>query len=263
VAKIASQAAKPDGLLEVPPERVAGFLAPLPVTSLPGVGPETGAVLQCAGFSRVGELAAADPARLEALLGGWRGQGLARLARGEDLSPVEPWREPVSYSEENTFAADVEDRATVERTIRAHAESVARRLRRDGLRARTVVLKLKLAGRTRKGPRGFPVLTRRATLPAAIDDGEALARAALALLARARPPGRLRLVGVGATGLVAAGAAEQLPLFGEPAAAARRARLNRALDRIRDRFGAGALVRGGLGEVPRAGLSQLRKRGED
>ncbi len=262
VAKLASRAAKPDGLLEVPPERVREFLAPLPVGRLFGVGPVGQARLLAAGFSRVGDVAAADPARLEAALGAF-GQALARLARGEDLSEVDPWREPVSYSEENTFADDVDDRRLLEQTILVHAESVARRLRRDGLRARTVVLKLKLAGRTRRGPRGFPLLTRRATLPAASDDGEAIARAALALLARAQPLGKLRLVGVGATGLVPARAGEQLPLFGEPAEAARRARLNRALDQIHDRFGAGALLRGGLGEAPRAGLSQQIKRGED
>src|SRR5690606_19087034 len=158
------------------------------------------------------------------------------LARGIDTRPVEPEREPVSYSEENTFPEDVSDRERLRAVLLEHAESVARRLRRDGWLARTVVLKVKLARRRAPGPRGYPVLTRRTTLPEPSDDGGALARAASALLERT-PPVPVRLVGVGATNLVAA-AQEQLALFEGAAARARARRLNRALDEIAERFGA-------------------------
>jgi len=259
VAKIASDVAKPDGVVEVPPEAVREFLAPLPVGRIWGIGPVAQARLEAAGIPSVGALAAADPARLEALLGAW-GLAAARLARGEDLREVEPWREPVSYSEENTFAEDVAEREVLERTLLAHAEAVARRLRRDQLRARSVVLKLKLGQRRSAGPRGYPVLTRRATLPAATDDGGAIAEVARRLLARAGPSEPVRLLGVGATNLVPA-ADPQLSLFGPPDSSVRRDRLNRALDALRERFGPAAVVRGTARDVDRAGLSLQRKRG--
>jgi DNA polymerase-4 len=260
VAKIASDVAKPDGVVEVPPEAVREFLAPLPVGRIWGVGPVAQARLTAAGIPSMGALAAADPARLKALLGDW-GLAAARLARGEDLREVDPWRDPVSYSEENTFAEDVVDRALLERTLLAHAEAVARRLRRDELRARRVVLKLKLGRRRSEGPRGYPVLTRHATLPAASDDGAVIAEAARGLLARAGPSEPVRLLGVGATGLVPA-ADPQLSLFGPPGSSLRRDRLNRALDALRERFGPGAVTRATARDVDRAGLSLQRKRGE-
>jgi DNA polymerase-4 len=257
VAKIASDLAKPDGLLEVEAGAVRAFLAPLPVGRLWGVGPVGQARLASAGFHRIGDLARADAAAVASALGDW-GVGVAALARGEDLSEVEPYREPVSYSEESTFRNDVGDRATLESAILAHAEAVARRLRRDALRARTVVLKLKLAQRRAPGPRGHPVRTRRRSLPDATDDGEAIARTARGLLASAGLGEPVRLVGVGVTNLCPE-AAGQLTLF---PSRGRRARLNRALDAIADRFGPDAVVRGGVGPPERAGLSLQIKRGE-
>ncbi|MEE9608975.1 MAG: DNA polymerase IV [Myxococcota bacterium] len=260
VAKIASDAAKPDGLLEVPADRVREFLAPLPAGRIWGVGPVARMRLEAAGLRTIGDLARADPRRLEASLGAW-GVQIARLARGEDLREVDPYRDPVSYSEENTFASDASDRGVLESTILVHAEAVARRLRAGELRARTVVLKLKLARRRSRGPRGYPLLTRRTTLAEATDDGEAIARAARRLLARAGLREPVRLLGVGVTNLSATQRA-QLGLFEAPEPVARRGRLNRALDEIHERFGDGAIVRGGLEPAERAGLSLQIKRGE-
>jgi DNA polymerase-4 len=243
VAKIASELAKPDGLLEVPPEGVRAFLEPLPVERLWGLGPVACRRLAAIGLHAIGDLARADPDELRRALGSF-GAEAARLARGEDLREVEPWRDPVAYSEENTFERDVSDRATLESALVAHAEAVARRLRRAGLRGRTVVLKLKLGRRRAPGPRGFALLTRRATLPEATDDGAEIASAARALLARAGPPEPVRLLGVGVTGLVARDSG-QLGLFPSPGRP-RRERLNRALDALADRFGPEAVHRGGL-----------------
>jgi DNA polymerase-4 len=261
VAKIASDLAKPDGLLEVPAEKVRAFLDPLPVGRLWGVGPVARGRLEAAGFHTVGDLARAEAARLEALLGSW-GLDVARLARGEETSEVEPYREPVSYSEENTFRNDVDDAGVLRSTIVAHAEAVGRRLRADGLRARTVVLKLKLARRRAPGPRGYPLITRRTTFAEPTDDGEVLARAGFELLARADLREPVRLLGVGATNLVAR-AGEQLPLFTAREGAERRSRLNEALDELARRFGAEAVVRGGPADTERAGLSQQIKRGDE
>ena len=260
VAKIASDLAKPDGLLEVERDDVRDFLAPLPVGRIWGVGPVARARLERAGFVRIGDLAAAEPERLLQVLGSF-GPAVARLARGEDLSEVEPYREAVSYSEENTFGEDVGDVAVLRATVITHAESVARRLRNDRLRARTVVLKLKLGRRVASGPRGYPLLTRRLTLPEATDDGDSLARAGFDLLTRANLRQPVRLLGVGVTNLIGE-APDQLSLFAPGERAARRSRLNRALDEIADRFGARAVVRGSLDPVERAALSLQIKRGE-
>jgi DNA polymerase-4 len=215
--------------------------------------------LRRAGFATVGDVARAPAARVERTLGAW-GLDVARLARGEDLREVEAWRDPVSLSEENTFERDVRDRGALEAAILAHAEAVARRLRRSGLRARTVVLKLKLAGRVREGPRGFPLLTRRTTLAEPSDDGAVLEAAARALLRAERLREPVRLLGVGVTGLVPA-ARGQLGLF--DAGRARRERLNRALDALAERYGTRAVVRGAAATPARAGLTLQHKHGEE
>jgi DNA polymerase-4 len=260
VAKIASARAKPDGLLEVPPEKVREFLGPLPVRCIWGVGPVAEERLLRAGFETLSDLARADSKRLEAALGDW-GLEVAQLARGRDLRDVASYREAVSYSEENTFERDVSDRETLEATILAHAESVARRLRRDQLEARTVVLKWRLARRRRAGPRGYPLQTRRLTLPEPTDDGLVIAAAARGLLERSGPGEPVRLVGVGTSNLSSPDLG-QLSLFGPPPRKRRRRRLNRALDEIAERFGTRAVVRGSQGDAERAGLSLQIKRGE-
>jgi DNA polymerase-4 len=260
VAKIASDCAKPDGVLEVKPGELRAFLDPLPIGRLWGVGPVTEARLVRAGVRTIGELARATPDVLRRTLGEW-GLAAARLARGEDVRDVEPYREAVSMSEENTFGSDVADRATLEAAILTHAESVARRLRRSELRAHTVVLKLKLGRRVAAGPRGFPQLTRHATLSEASDDGEALANGA-GLLARAELTEPVRLIGVGATNLVPANP-EQLGLFAtEGAGRERRRRLNRALDALAERYGARVVRRAGQADIERAAPSLQIKRGE-
>jgi DNA polymerase-4 len=260
VAKIASDLAKPDGLLEVAPAEVARFLAPLPVRRIWGVGPVAEQRLLAAGFSTIGDLVGEEPRTLAARLGDW-GVALARLGQGRDLSEVEPYRDAVSYSEENTFADDVSSRQVLEAALITHAESVAQRLRRDRLRARTVVLKLKLARRVAPGPRGYPLLTRRTTLREPTDDGALLARSATDLLARAALREPVRLLGVGVTQLISADTG-QLALFAAPLDT-RRERLNRALDAIAERFGSGAIVRGEARHAARAGLSLQHKRGAD
>ncbi len=260
VAKLASGSAKPDGLLEVTRENLLAFLHPLPVRRLWGVGPVAGERLERAGFRTVADLARADSKRIHAALGDW-GTSLARLARGEDVREVEAYREAVSMSEENTFATDVDDFERLERAIVRHAESVARRLRRSDLVARTVVLKVKLGRRRAPGPRGYSLVTRRATLPDPTDDGRTIGALATSLLRQWGLPEPIRLLGVGVTNLVAS-ADSQLPLF-DAEGRRRRARLNQALDEIADRFGGTAVVRGEAGAAERAGLSDQIKRGED
>ena len=263
VAKLASASAKPDGLLEVPPSRLRAFLDPLPVRRIWGVGAVAERRLTQAGFHTLGDLARAQDRSLRSQLGEW-GVEVARLARGEDLREIEPYRDAVSYSEENTFGADISDRHVLEATIRTHAESVARRLRRDGVKARTIVLKWKDARRVAPGPRGYPLHTRRVTLPEPVDDGARIAREARGLLARSGSSQPLRLIGVGCTNLVSGGPLQlSLLAASESEERDRRSKLNAALDEIADRFGSGALGRASRGPAERAALSMQIKRGEE
>ena len=159
---------------------------------------------------------------------------------------VEPHREAVSISEENTFDRDVSDRETLEHTILTHAEAVARRLRRQGLLARTVILKWRLGRRTKAGPGGYPARTRQLTLAEPTDDGEVISQVSKSLLGDALVE-PVRLLGVGVSGLVdEGGSAAQLSLFDAPAEASspkaiqaplRKRDLNRALDVLADRLG--------------------------
>ena len=266
VAKIASGAAKPDGLIEVRPDEVRAFLDPLSARKIWGVGPVAGERLEGLGYRTIGDLARAEPRSLRSHLGDW-GEAIGRLARGEDLREVEPHREAVSLSEENTFEHDVSDREVLEATILTHAEAVARRLRRQGLLARTVVLKWRLGRRRKEGPRGYPARTRQLTLTEPTDDGEVISQVARSLLtdALAEP---VRLLGVGVSGLVdREGQISQLSLF-EPGpdpksmqAPPRKRKLNEALDALANRFGDDVVRRASQGEARHATLSGQWKKG--
>jgi DNA polymerase-4 len=257
VAKIASELAKPDGLRVVAPGEVRDFLAPLPVGRIWGIGAVGRRRLEALGIATIGDLATTSDDRLRRALGSF-GVGLARLARGEDEREVEPYREAKSYGEENTFERDVAERAALEGPIRAHADAVARRLRRDRVCGRGVTLKLKLA-RPLGGGR-YPLLTRSLLLQRPSDDGAAIARAALRLLARVEPWEPIRLIGVAVTHLAPSDERQlALGLGGETDA--RRSRLNAAVDAIHARFG-DAKLRRGTADVRRAALSVGIKRGE-
>ena len=259
VAKIASDMAKPDGLLEVAPAAVEAFLDPLPVGRICGIGPGARSRLERVGILTVGDLARASEEVLTRELGS-RGLEAARLARGEDAREVEPYRAAKSYGEENTFERDISERGALEKVIRAHAEAVARRLRRDGVSGRGVTLKLKLARPLGAGR--YPLVTRSVTLRQPTRDGAEIARVGRMLLARAALREPVRLLGVSVS-RIEAGETSQLGLLdGERAAPESRARLNRVVDEIQDRFGDRSLARGHA-EVARAGLSLQIKRGED
>ena len=236
VAKIASRHAKPDGLMEVKvPAR--DFLAPLPVSEIWGVGRVSEEKLAELGVATIGQLAEADPADLEKELGKW-GPLLQGLARGQDLRTVEGDRGRKSYGEENTFAEDVLGRDLVEATIIAHAETVARRLRRDGLRGRTVTLKF----RPSQPGAEFKLVTRSRTLGAATDDGGIFATTAVSLWDREPEHPPLRLLGI-QVGALDGERPVQLGLF-HSEEEHRRDALNAAIDEISARYGPDSLKRG-------------------
>ena len=259
VAKIASDLAKPDGLLQVEEGELGEFLDPLPVGRIWGIGPGARGRLERVGIHTIGDLARAPNEFLGRVLGSW-GLEAARLARGEDRREVEPYREAKSYSEENTFERDVGDSKELEKVLRLHAQAVARRLRRDGVRGCGVTVKLKLARGLGAGK--YPLLTRSATLREPSDDGAEIARVGRSLLARAALREPVRLLGVSVSHIEAP-IGSQLS-FPEDSGIDRdtRGRLNRVVDEIQGRFGDRSLARG-VGQVQRAGLSSQIKHGTD
>jgi DNA polymerase IV len=244
-AKILSDLSKPDGLRMVGPEGIADFLNPLPVERLWGVGRVTLARMNQAGIATVGDLARTDAVKLRAMFGAM-GPHLHELALGRDPRPVVGDYERKSYGEESTFEHDLAlDSIELARVLIAHADALGRRLRADRVRARTVTLKLKLARPLGQGR--YPILTRSQSLEAPTDDGAEISRVARAMLARVRERERVRvrLAGVQVHNLVRDAETAQLALFGvAPAHDARRDRLNRALDKVAERFGEEAVTRG-------------------
>jgi DNA polymerase IV len=234
VAKLASDHRKPNGLLHVPVETTDAFLEPLPVRRLWGVGEKTAEVLERLAIRTVGDLARTPRAVLERLLGEASATHLTELAHGVDDREVIPYEAPKSVGHEETFERDLDDTEEILRELLHLSGRVAARLRDDGYRARTVTLKVRLAN--------FTTLTRARTLADATDVGGDLYHVAGELY-RGLPGAsrRVRLLGVQASGLQAAGA-EQLALLRSD----RWGDVERTLDRIEHRFGKGAATQAAL-----------------
>src|SRR5215208_867098 len=197
VAKVASDARKPGGVTVVLPGREAGFLAPLAVRKLPGVGPRSAERLQAADVTTVGALAVLDDEQLRRLLPGKVGVLLRERARGIDSRRLETTTNRISISHEETFERDTEDRAVLHAELRRMAERLAEYLSRDAQSARTVTTKLRYSD--------FSIRSRSLTLDVGVEDAETIGDIACRLLDRALDdrPGALRLVGVGLKGFEA------------------------------------------------------------
>ena len=202
VAKIASQVAKPDGLLMVRPGDEQGFLGPLDVGMLWGVGPKTETALKDYGIRTISDLGVRDEQWLAGILGK-RGAELRSAALGLDDRQITPHRETKSVSAETTLATDVEDEATLTQELILLARQVAERLNRAKLRGKTVSIKLRLAD--------FTTFTRQTTLQNPVSDEAAIYQAAMSLLSKELLRDRLfRLIGVGVSNFRED---SQLPLF--------------------------------------------------
>jgi len=197
VAKVASDARKPGGIVVVVPGQEAPFLAPFDVRRLPGVGPKAEARLRAAGVETVGALAALPDEGLRRLLPGSVGSMLRARARGIDPRGLELDAERISISVENTFDRDIADRERLHDELCGMAAEVAAMLQRRGQTARTVTTKLRYAD--------FSIRSRSTSLDVGIDDADQIGRLACRLLDRGLRdrPGALRLVGVGVSGLAA------------------------------------------------------------
>ena len=232
VAKIATEAGKPNGLVVVPSGSEAEFLAPFRVEIIPGVGKKTADRLHLMGIRSVRELAGVPLARLREEFGAG-GSSLYDLAHGRDDSPVVSEHEAKSISQEHTFDQDTTDARQVRRCLLGCAQGVGSELRRQALMARTMTLKLRF--------QGYVTITRGVTLSHATDVDDVIYQAALALLRREWAGRRkVRLVGIRASNLTR-DVAYQLQLF-EPGQD-KQAQVSRAIDEIRARFGRDAIRR--------------------
>lgn len=230
VAKVASDFRKPDGLTIVPDDRARAFLTPLPVRKLWGVGPKAEAKLHALGLRTMGEVAHASPALLRSALGS-AAEGIRLRAQGIDPRPVQAHHERKSLSTEETLDTDVVGEAAIRPHLLRSAETVAFRLRRAGLRARGVRVKLKTAD--------FRTLSRQLSLPAPTDDRDLIAKAAAGLLSHFDLDQPVRLVGVGTFALTEREETAQLELFPREA----RGALDAAIDKVQGRFGRRAIQR--------------------
>lgn len=243
VAKLASNAAKPDGLCEVRPEGVVSFLHQLPVEAMWGVGEVTAAKLRRLGLCRIVDLAHADRATLQRAFGSHHGAALHDLAWGRDPHPVLMRRQERSVGSEETFGQDTDDADVVRRELLRMADRTAARMRSAGLLGRTVVLTLRFAD--------FSQLTRSGALSAPTDaSGKIHARAVALWEALGLRKVRIRKVGVRVEGLTRRATAHLQPELTEPEYGWREA--EQAMDAAVARFGPGA--------VQRASLTRSRRR---
>ena len=254
VAKIASERDKPRGLTVVPPGTERAFLAPLPVRAMSGIGSAAETALARAHIRTIGQLAQADHAILTKVFGVnaemMRDRALGR--ERSEVTPIDAVDDVKSVSNERTFAHDLTDRADVDAALALLGESVGRRLRKRGLAGRTVTVKLKFSygsGRT---------IQRK--LPHPTDDENLFVPAARELIDSIWFDGmHVRLLGIGMSDF-ADEAAVQTDLFCEVdergAVHSDKRDLSVAVDKVREKFGAGAV---GFGRAARFDRDVVRR----
>lgn len=235
LAKIASDVDKPDGFVVVEPDGVQGFLDPLPVGRLWGVGKVTGRTFERLGIRTIAQLRMLPTETLTTLFGS-SGDHYHKLAHGIDDRRVVPDREAKSISNETTFAADIDDIELLRAWLAELVDQTARRLRRHELKGRTVDIKVRFAD--------FKTITRAVTLPRPTNITQELLDAGLTLLTERLPANHLpiRLLGFGVTGFDHSGSVQR-ELFDEPERDKLKS-LDQVADKITAKFGKSALRRG-------------------
>jgi DNA polymerase IV len=235
LAKVASDLDKPDGFTVITPETIHAVLDPLGVGRIWGVGKTTEELLRSKGIDTIGQLRKWSPESLRRMVGNYADQLLA-LANGIDDREVETTRDVKSISSEETFPTDIADGETLLAVLLGQVEEVASRLREEGLRARTITLKLRYGD--------FRTLSRSQTLGEPTDITKTLWEEArkVFLAWEKKDGGPLRLLGFGVSGFDAGGGAQGL-LFTD-ADDEKQKRLDKTMDDINRRFGKDSLSRG-------------------
>lgn len=244
ISKLASEDAKPDGLLMVPAGQELAFLHPMPVRRLWGVGAATHATLGALGVETIGDLAAVPESLLSSRIGPSLAAHLVRLAAGIDPRGVEPDEGAKSISVEETYDEDLSDDEQINQALLRLCDRLASRLHRSGHAGRVVTLKIRFAG--------FETHTRSETVAGEVAATTALWDEARRLLARVERSGRgVRLLGVGVSGLAGEESPRQLALEDTT-----RDTAASVVEEVRDRFGDDAVVRASL-------IGQKRKKLRD
>jgi DNA polymerase-4 len=234
IAKVASDQAKPRGLVWVAPGNESAFLAPLSVRRIPGIGRVTEAALKNLGIEMIAQLQALTQERLEANFGRW-GTALFRKARGIDSFEFFLDAEPKSLSHNQTFGEDTNDRERLESTLSYLCQKASKRLRDAGLHARTITLTLRYAD--------FTTITRSQTLVEPSDLDAVFLKSIREMFSRAwNGKAMMRLAGVALSSFSAGSG--QLDLL-DPGRREKLERLARATDELRDRFGFSKVQFGG------------------
>jgi DNA polymerase-4 len=234
LAKLASDMDKPDGLTAIMAEDVDHVLPPIAIERIHGIGPATAGRLHAEGIRTIGDLRAFGEARLKRRFGE-AGAHYHRLAHGIDDRPVVADHQAKSIGQEQTFSEDLTDRQQLAGVLLSQAEHVARRLRRNGLRARGISIKIRFGD--------FQTITRSAALDRETDLTDELYQPARQLFEQwaSRQFQPVRLIGLAAERLT--DSPEQLALFGEQSRRAKK-QLETTLDQIQQRFGPGSIQRG-------------------
>lgn len=227
LAKIACKLAKPDGQRELWPKDVPSVLWTLDVDVLPGVGPKTRTRLEALGIRKVKDLVDRGEGFLDQMLGTF-GRELYRYALGQDDRGLTTWEEIKSISEETTFPRDIYDGDEALAVIMLLSEEVGFRLRRKGLKARTVTVKIRYAD--------YATITRSLTLPESTHTDSAIYRAARDLFCRHGGAGPWRLLGVQVSGLVEE-EYRQPSLLEDTGREQREERITAAIDGLKSKYG--------------------------
>ncbi len=236
VAKVASEQAKPRGLVWVPRGAEENFLAPLSVRKIPGIGKVTEGALAAAAIHTVADLALIPREKLEEMFGRW-GTALYRKARGDDTYEFFVDAEPKSISHNCTFREDTAGREQIESTLSLLVQKAGKRMRDAELFCRTITLTVRFSN--------FRTITRSHTLAAPADLDGAILSAIRRLLQNSwNGSAKLRLVGVALSSFSAAAATGQFELLGSEHRE-KLERLAQATDRLRDRFGFAKIQLGG------------------
>lgn len=230
LAKLASEAAKPDGIRHIPKTLELEFLHALPVEALWGVGPATLAGLQRLGVKTVGDLAAVPESTLQTSLGPSQGTHLRQLANAVDPRPVEAISKAKTISVEETYREDLVDRSLVEAALMAHAQRLSIRLRHAGLAGRTVTLKVRFGD--------FTTLTRSHTFGSGLKEPRELYQAGLLLLHQVDSALPVRLLGLGGSSFDDDTSPSQISFESDDAWH----RVAGAVAEVEDRFGAGSVA---------------------
>jgi DNA polymerase-4 len=240
LAKIASDYKKPDGLTVIHPDQMADFIDRLPIGKVPGIGPKTQPKVAEFGIRFLGDIRKFPEPTLASIFGS-SGRRLLELSRGIDPTPITPDAPAKSVSSECTLEEDTREKGALTRCLLEQAEEVAAGLRSEGVKARTVVLKIKHAD--------FKLCTRRTTFTPPTQSSKELYRQALRLLEEYRITQKIRLIGLGATGFVPADAPRQQELFaGEERSRESWEKVDRTVETIKSKFGDKVIQRARLKE---------------